>query len=101
MKIEIKQKIEMSVATHEKYFIRQSSTHQQTACTKCGEPMLTAEQTAKFFGIKQRLIFQLIEANATHFTESPTGAVLICITSLAKFTNDEIRHNRNKTVIAD
>jgi len=82
--MEIKRKFEMSVATNRRYIIRQSKQVGQIACAECGEPMLTTEQAANMFGIKQRRIFQIIETEAAHFTEIEAGAVLICMTSLAE-----------------
>ena len=46
--------------------------------------MLTAEKAANIFSTTQRRIFQIIEAEAAHFTENEAGAVLICMTSLAE-----------------
>jgi len=37
------------------------------------------------FSIKQHHIFQIIETEAAHFTETEAGAVMICLTSLAEF----------------
>jgi hypothetical protein len=82
--MEIKRKFEMSVATNRRYIIRQSKQVGQIACAECGEPMLTAEQAANMFGIKQRRIFQIIETEAAHFTEIEAGAVMVCLTSLAE-----------------
>ena len=87
--MEIKRKFEMLVATNRRYIIRQPASGKQITCAECGEPMLTTEQAAKIFGIKQRRIFQIIETEAAHFTETETGAVLICIKSLAKFLDGE------------
>lgn len=87
--MEIKRKFEMLVATNRRYVIRQSASAKQIVCAKCGEPMLTAEQAANLFGIKQRRIFHFIETEATHFTEIEAGAVIICITSLAEFLDGE------------
>lgn len=87
--MEIKRKFEMSVATNRRYIIRQSKQNGQIACAKCGEPMLTAEQSANIFGIKQRRIFQIIETEAAHFTEIEAGAMMICLTSLAEVLNGE------------
>ena len=81
--MKIKRKIEMLVSKNEKYVIRKSSTHRQIPCAECGEPMLTAEQTAKMFGITQRRIFRIIETGAAHFTEAEAGALMICLNSLA------------------
>ncbi len=82
--MEIKRKFEMSVATNRRYIVRQSKQVGQIACAECGEPMLMSEQAAGFFGITQRRIFQFIETEAAHFTETEAGAVMICIKSLAE-----------------
>jgi len=82
--MEIKRNFEMLVATNRRYIIRQSPLVRQIACAECGEPMLRVEQAAVLFGITQRRIFQIIETETVHFTESEVGAVMICITSLAE-----------------
>ncbi len=82
--MEIKRKFEMLIATNRRYTIRQSAPARQIACAECGEPMLTTEQAAGFFGVTQRRIFQVIETEAAHFTETEAGAVMICLTSLAE-----------------
>ncbi len=87
--MEIKRNFEMLVATNRRYIIRQSAPGRQIACAECGEPMLTTEQAANIFGIKQRRIFQIIETEAAHFTEIEAGAVMICMTSLAEFLDGE------------
>ena len=87
--MEIKRKIEMLVAKSEIFVIRKTSTHKPTSCTKCGKPMLTAEQTANLFGIRQRSIFRIIELGAAHFTENESGAVMICLNSLATVLDAE------------
>lgn len=53
------------------------------------EPMLTDEQAADFFGIKQRRVFQIIETCAAHFTEAEAGALMICLNSLAAVLDSE------------
>ncbi len=94
--MKIKRKIEILVATNQKYVIRKSSSVRQIACAKCGEPMLTTEQAAGMFDITQRRIFQIIEIEAAHFTEIESGAVMICITSLAELLNGEMQLGRNQ-----
>lgn len=79
----IKRKFEMLIATRRRYTILQSPAGKQMLCGKCGEPMLVIGQAAGFFGIKQRRIFQIIEAEATHYTEDGVGEVMICLHSLA------------------
>ena len=82
--MEIKRSFEMLVATNRRYTIRQPAPGRQIACAECGEPMLTTEQAANIFGIKQRRVFQIIETEAAHFTETEAGALMICLTSLAE-----------------
>ena len=87
--MKIKRKFEMLVAANRRFVIRQSPSGRQIACAECGEPMLTTEQATNIFDIKQRRIFQIIETEAAHFTETEAGAVMICMTSLAKFLDGE------------
>ncbi len=82
--MEIKRSFEMLVATNRRYIIRQSAPGRQIACAECGEPMMPTEQAAVLLSIKQRRIFQIIETEAAHFTETEAGAVMICLTSLAE-----------------
>ncbi len=96
--MEIKRKFEMSVATNRRYIIRQSKQVGQIACAECGEPMLTVEQAAIFFGITQRRAFQIIETEAAHFAETKTGAVLICLSSLAAVLEGKERTQSNSAV---
>jgi hypothetical protein len=86
--MEIKRKFELLIETNRRYIIRGSPPVEQIACAKCGEPMLRVEQAAVLFGIKQRRIFQIIEAEAAHFTETESGAAMICIKSLKETLDD-------------
>lgn len=87
--MKIKRKFEMLIATNRRYIIRQPSAGSQITCAECGEPVLTTEKAAGFFGIKQRRIFQIIETDTAHFAEIEAGAVLICISSLALVLDNE------------
>ena len=46
------------------------------------------EDAALVAGLGQRTIFSLIESGRLHFTETPRGALLICLESLLKQTRD-------------
>lgn len=85
--MEIKQKIEMSVATKRRFIIRRARSSEEILCVECGGAMLTAEQCAAFLGINQRSIFQFIETGAAHFAETEAGAVIVCPPSLALILN--------------
>ncbi len=90
--MEIKRRFEWFIETNRRYVIRQSApSGKHISCAECGEPMLTAERAAGFFGITQRRLFRIIEADAAHFIEADAGAAMICITSMAEFLNGEMR----------
>lgn len=80
--MEIKRTTEISVEKSRQFIIRHTKHDTPVFCPECGEPMITAEQTAQIFDISQRRIFQLIEACAAHFVETETGAVMVCLASL-------------------
>ena len=44
--------------------------------------MTGVEEAAAVAGLSQRAIFQWIEAGRLHFSETPRGALLICLNSL-------------------
>lgn len=53
-------------------------------CEGCKAPrkMVEAREAAVILGISARTIFRRVEAGQLHFTETPDGAVLICLDSL-------------------
>lgn len=81
--MEIKRRYEKLSITKRRFVIRQTPSVKQTTCAECGEPMLTIAQAAVLLGIKQSRIFQIIEQEATHFTDVEAGALMICLTSLS------------------
>lgn len=87
--MEITRKVEFSIATNRRYFIRESDVYSQVTCVACGAPMLNTEQAARLFGIAQRSIFRMIEINADHTTELATGAVMICLSFLSQNVDHE------------
>ena len=92
--MQIKRTFETLVATKRRYVIRQTPSVEQTVCAECGAPVLRVEQAANIFGIKQRRIFQIIETDAAHYTETEAGAAMICLSSLATVLNGEIKKNQ-------
>jgi hypothetical protein len=44
--------------------------------------MITPEQAAANLRISTRLIYRLIEGNRVHFTETPSGSLRLCLSSL-------------------
>jgi hypothetical protein len=48
--------------------------------------MLGAEEAAALTGLGQRAIFRRVEDGRLHFTENPSGTLLICLNSLMNET---------------
>ena len=59
---------------------RQAEGWCQTCCAEVR--MIGVEEAAALTGISQRAIFRRIEGNHLHFSETPRGALLICLNSL-------------------
>lgn len=89
--MEIKRSFEQLIVTKRRFVIRQAASGARTKCDECGAPVLTVEQAAGVFGIKQRRIFRIIEASAAHFAETESGALMICLNSLAEFLEENAR----------
>lgn len=53
-------------------------------CYACCEDveMLGPEEAAAISGLSQMTIFHRVESHQLHFTETPDGALLICLSSL-------------------
>ena len=89
--MEIKRSFEQLIVTKRRFVVRRTAPDAQTICAECGASALAVEQAAVFFGIKQRRIFRIIEAEATHFAETESGALMICLNSLAEFLEENGR----------
>lgn len=86
--MEITRTTDILVETKRRFVVRRTPAAEPTFCADCGGATLTAERTAAFFGINQRIIFQFIESGAAHFAEIETGAVMICLPTLAALLPD-------------
>lgn len=82
--MEIKRTTEILVETNRRLVIRRAEEEgEQFFCPRCNEPMLSAEQTAVVCSISRREVYKHVETGAAHFAETETGAVMICLPSLA------------------
>lgn len=81
--MEIKRSFEKVSVVKRRFVIRQTPSVEQITCAECGEPMLAIAQAAVMFGIKQSRIFQIVETGAAHSDEAESGALMICLPSLA------------------
>jgi hypothetical protein len=87
--MEIKRTVELFVETNRRFVIRQSDQTKPFFCPQCNEPMLAAEQAALLYGIGRREVYRQVENENIHFAEIETGAVMICISSLATACDDK------------
>jgi len=81
--MEIKRTTEIIVETKRRFVVRQPETAEQFFCPHCDEAMLAAEQAATLLATNCRDIYKIVETGAAHFIEAETGAVIICLASLA------------------
>jgi hypothetical protein len=86
--MEIKRTTEIFVETKRRFVICQPESGEQVFCSQCAELMLGAEAAATLFGVSRRAVYQLVEADTTHFAENDVGAVMICASSLAAVLNN-------------
>lgn len=61
-----------------------SGTFASSWCGECGEQvrMIRPDEAAIVAAITPRTIYQWIEAGNLHYSEEPTGALLVCFNSL-------------------
>lgn len=87
--MEIKRKLKISATTKRRIFFADSTAREPIICSKCGSVQSTVREAALFLGIKQRRIFQLIELNEVHYSETETGEVMICPSTVKMFQEGE------------
>jgi hypothetical protein len=82
--MEIKRTTQIVVETERRYVVRQQAHTEPVICSSCNEVMLSAEQAAVVFDLSTRTVYQLVEKGTTHFVETETGALFVCLRSLAE-----------------
>ncbi|HSE97309.1 MAG TPA: hypothetical protein VLD57_03495 [Blastocatellia bacterium] len=77
-------KTEITIETHRILTIKRGGRHRLAWCEECGEQtrMATAIEAAILIGVSSRSIYQMIEARALHFVETPDRVIFICLNSL-------------------
>lgn len=58
-------------------------------CLRCGDEtrMLSVDEAALLAQVKAMTIYRSIEAGTLHYTETPSGALLVCATSLKNLSS--------------
>jgi len=80
--MEIKRTTEIVVETERRLVVRQPEHVEQIVCSSCNELMVTTEQAAIVFNIRQRAVYQLVENGTAHFAETENGVLFVCPNSL-------------------
>lgn len=80
----MKKKTKLTIETERVLVIRRGSVGRRAACGACGEVvgLLTADEAAALLRVSPRAIYRQVEGGRVHFTETPDGALLICLNSL-------------------
>lgn len=81
----MKRRTEITIKTDRLVIVRCSrSTNFAAWCESCASParMLSVDEAAMVSRSSSRAIYQRVEANQLHFTETPEGRLLVCLTSL-------------------
>ena len=82
--MEIKRTTQVVVETERRYVVHQPEHTESIICSSCNEVMLPAEQAAMVFDLSTRKVYQLVEKGTTHFVETETGTLFVCLPSLAE-----------------
>jgi hypothetical protein len=80
--MEIKRTTEIFVETERRFVVCQPESGEQIFCRQCTEQMLAAETCAALFGVSRRSVYKIVETGTAHFTETESGAVMLCLRSL-------------------
>ena len=80
----MKKRTKITIETHRVQIIRRRKQAVQAWCPECSAtvPMLTPEEAAALVNVTSRTIYRRVETGELHFTETPEGALLICLNSL-------------------
>ncbi|HEY0379463.1 MAG TPA: hypothetical protein VGC87_21275 [Pyrinomonadaceae bacterium] len=78
----------ITVETERLWVVARGGRRAPAWCEACRAEvqMLCAEEAAALTGLGQRAIFRRVEDGRLHFTEDPSGTLLICLNSLMNET---------------
>ena len=84
----MKRRVETKTLTRELWIVRRAAGAEparlQRWCDACGGFvwMIPPEDAAAMAGVRARDVYRWVEAALLHFTETPGGALLVCLNSL-------------------
>ena len=79
-----KKKTEIIVERDQVLVIKRLDSQAAEWCERCRKEtrMISVDEAAAVAGISARTVYRRVEEDLVHFTETPEGGLLICITSL-------------------
>ena len=89
--MEIKRTTEIFIETERRFVVCQPQSSEQIFCRQCTEQMLAAETCAALFGVSRRSVYKIVENGTAHFTETESGAVMLCLPSLRAAILNDVR----------
>lgn len=89
--MEIKRTTEIFIETERRFVVCQPESGEQFFCCQCTEQMLAAETCAALFGVSRRSVYKIVENGTAHFTETESGAVMLCLPSLKAAILNDVR----------
>jgi hypothetical protein len=92
-----KRRTETTIETHQMWVVTRADKSLVICCASCvgGSSLMVApEEAAVLVGVNPRLVYRCVEAEMIHYLETPAGALLVCVDSVAlrasagKFINE-------------
>lgn len=77
------------IETHERWVVRRPDGLRRAWCAGCGGEVVqfAAEPAARAAGLTLRALCRMVEDGRLHSTETPDGALLVCVNSLREQTS--------------
>jgi putative AbiEi antitoxin of type IV toxin-antitoxin system len=82
--VKTRRRIEITVETDERFIVKGLGGSLPAWCPECAGQVITPQEAVAVAGISSRAIHRLVESGAVHFTETPEGVLLICLSSLLR-----------------
>jgi hypothetical protein len=86
MKTKTRRTIELTVEHSQFFVLRKGRRFVLAWCGECAGrvPLFTLEEAARRARLSERAVYRKVEAGEIHFVETPEGALLVCLDSLAR-----------------
>jgi len=83
-----KRRLEIVVETQRRFRLRKPGLAPTVLCEQCSAPLVLVQETVAITGLSSRTIHRMVETGEVHFTETPAGALLICLNSFRSIAGE-------------